>query len=162
MVHFDPTAPGVSMSLRLERLVYESTATGATDSLANLAVILAESQRNNDRDGLTGALAAHRNRYIQVVEGPAHALDALLRRLESDPRHRDIILLGREPIPARVFGRWSMASARITPAHGAALDSLVDHDDLTPGRVIRVMLDALDAMRVADDGESVGKTRTGG
>ena len=149
------------MSLRLERLVYESTATGTTESLGNLAVILGESQRNNDRDGLTGALAAHRNRYIQVIEGPAQALDALLRRLETDPRHRDIILLGREPIQARVFGRWSMASARITPTHGAALDSLVDHDDLTPGRVIRVMLDALDAERAADVGESVGKSGVG-
>lgn len=161
-MHFGLTVPGVSMSLRLERLVYESTATGTTESLANLVVILAESQRNNDRDGLTGALAAHRNRYIQVIEGPAQALDALLRRLETDPRHRDIILLARESIEARVFGRWSMASARITPAHGAALDSLVDHDDLTPGRVIRIMLDALDAVRAGDDGETVGKSRTGG
>lgn len=161
-MHFGLTVPGVSMSLRPERLVYESTATGTTESLGNLAVILAESQRNNDRDGLTGALAAHRNRYIQVIEGPAQALDALLRRLETDPRHRDIILLGRESIETRLFGRWSMASARITPANGAALDSLVDHDDLTPGRVIRIMLDALDAVRAGDDGETVGKTRTGG
>jgi hypothetical protein len=149
------------MSLRLERLVYESKATGTTESIANLVVILAESQRNNDRDGLTGALAAHRERYIQVVEGPAQALDALLRRLESDPRHRDIVLLGREPIPARLFGRWSMASARVTPAHGAALDALVDHDDLTPGRVIRILLDALDRAGAVDTDETVGKQSAG-
>ena len=135
------------MSLHLERLVYESTATGTTESIGNLAVILAESQRNNDRDGLTGALAAHRDRYIQVIEGPAQTLDALLRRLEGDPRHRDIRILGREPIPARVFGRWSMASARITPAHAAALDRLVEGEDVTPSSVIRIMLDALDAVR---------------
>lgn len=134
------------MSLRLERLVYESTATGTTGSIGNLAVILAESQRNNDRDDLTGVLAAHRDRYIQVVEGPAQALDALLRRLESDPRHRDVILLGREPIEARLFGRWRMASARITPTYGAALDALVDTEELTPDNVIRILLDALDAV----------------
>ena len=145
------------MSLRLERLVYESTATGTTESIGNLAVILAESQRNNDRDGLTGALAAHRERYIQVVEGPAQTLDALLRRLDSDPRPRPLLLLGREPIPARLFGRWSMASARITPAHGAALDSLVDHDELTPSKVIRIMLDALDAVHADPDQQPVGK-----
>jgi hypothetical protein len=40
-----------------------------------------------------------------------------------------------------------MASARITPAHAAALDRLVDGGDLTPPRVIRVMLDALEAAR---------------
>lgn len=150
------------MSLRLERLVYESTATGTTESIGNLAVILAESQRNNERDGLTGALAAHRNRYIQVVEGPAQSLDALLRRLESDPRHRDIILLGREPIETRLFGPWRMVSARITPTHGAALDSLVDRDVLAPGRVIRILQDALHAERGACDGDMVGKSRVGG
>jgi hypothetical protein len=139
------------MSLSLERLVYESTATGPTSSIGNLAVILAQSQRNNDRDGLTGMLAAHRNRYIQVVEGPAWALDALLRRLEDDPRHRDVILLGREPIETRLFGRWSMASATITPAHGTALDRLVDDNALTSAGVIRILLDAFDAARVGQD-----------
>jgi hypothetical protein len=133
------------MNLRLERMVYESTATGTTESIGNLAVILAESQRNNDRDGLSGALAAHRNRYIQVIEGPAQTLDALLRRLENDPRHREIRVLGREPIPARMFGRWSMASARITPGHAAALDSLLDGGDLTPARAIRILSDAIGA-----------------
>ena len=67
--------------MTLERLVYESTATGTTESLRNLSVILAESQRNNDRRGLTGALAAHDDRYIQVIEGPREVLDHLLRRL---------------------------------------------------------------------------------
>lgn len=146
------------MSLRLERLVYESTATGTTDSLLNLATILATSQRNNDRDGLTGALAAHRDRYIQVIEGPAQALDGLLRRLESDPRHRDIVLFGREPVTARLFSQWSMASAVITPARGAALDTLVDQDDLTPERVIRIMLDALEIVQFAEHREAVGKS----
>lgn len=131
------------MSMVLERLVYESTATGTTSSFGNLAVILAESQRNNDRDGLTGVLAAHRDRYIQVIEGPSQALDALLRRLEDDPRHRDVVLIDREPISERLFSRWSMANARITPVHGAALDSLIDQNELTPRDVIGILLDAL-------------------
>ena len=146
------------MSLRLERLVYESTATGTTNSILNLATILATSQRNNDRDGLTGALAAHRDRYIQVIEGPAQALDSLLRRLESDPRHRDIVVFGREAIAVRLFSHWTMASAVITPTQGAALDYLVDHDDLTPERVIRILLDALEIVPFAEHREAVGKS----
>lgn len=149
------------MSLRLERLVYESTATGSTAAIGNLAVILAESQRNNDRDGLTGALAAHRDRYFQVVEGSASALDALLRRLENDPRHRDVTLLGRERVPARMFGRWSMTSARITPALGEALDRLVDDNDLTPGRVIRVLMGALNTVPTESAG-GVGNSLVAG
>lgn len=131
------------MGLRLERVVYGSTATGSTESITNLAVILAESQRNNGRDGLTGALAAHRDRYIQVLEGPAQALDSLLRRLAKDPRHRDLVILDREPIQSRRFGQWSMASARVTPAHAAMLDALMAGEGLSAKEVTRVLLAAV-------------------
>lgn len=130
----------------LERLVYQSTATATTGSLVNLVTILAQSQRNNDRDGLTGALVSHRDRYFQTVEGPGPALDALMRRLGTDPRHCGITVLERAPVPARLFSRWTMASILITPALGAALDRLVGMDDRSPAAVIRVMLDALDSI----------------
>ena len=146
------------MGPMLERLVYESAATATTGSLVNLVTILAQSQRNNDRDGLTGALASHRERYFQVVEGPEQALDALMSRLGTDPRHRDIKVLGRAPAPARLFSRWTMASAVITPTQGAALDSLVDHDDLTSERVTRILLDALEIVQFAEHREAVGKS----
>ncbi len=133
------------MPHRLERLVYESRATGSTGSLLNLATILAESQRNNDRDGLTGALAAHEERYVQVVEGQGERLDALLRRLESDPRHRDLKLLDRYPIEARTFAGWSMASPRIEPATGRALTDLMSENAPSAARVVELLRDALTA-----------------
>ena len=133
------------MSAGLERLVYESTATGSTDSLTNLAAILAQSQRNNERDSLTGVLAAHRERYVQAVEGAPVALDSLLRRLQDDPRHRELKLIGRELITARLFDGWSMASARITPTQGETLDRLAERGELTSHQTIRILLDALDA-----------------
>lgn len=134
------------MGPRLERLVYASAATATTGSLLNVATILAQSQRNNDRDDLTGALVSHRDRYFQAVEGPGAALDALMRRLGTDPRHCGITVLERAPIPARLFSRWTMASVLITPALGAALDRLIGLDDRNPGVVIRIMLDALDSV----------------
>lgn len=127
------------MPLSLERLVYQSTATGTTASLLNLAAILSESQRNNDRDGLTGALAAHRDRYIQVVEGARETLDGLLRRLDGDPRHRDIVILDRRPIEARVYAGWSMAAATFRPETRPALDLLMDEAHPSPELVRTVM-----------------------
>ena len=138
------------MTLPLFRLVYESTATGSTGSLINLSVILAESQRNNDRDGLTGALAAHRDRYIQVIEGTASALDGLLRRLELDPRHRDIVLLDRVPITERMFAGWSMASARITPELAPVLDALLIEAGPSPSWIVMAMRDALGSRVAAE------------
>jgi hypothetical protein len=131
---------------RLERLIYGSTATGRTDSLINLVAILAESQRNNDRDGLTGALAAHEGRYVQVIEGRSDALDGLLRRLATDNRHRDIVVFSRDPIEARAFSGWGMASARITPAVKGLLDDLMANQTPSPARALAIMREAVAAV----------------
>ncbi|WP_421730691.1 BLUF domain-containing protein [Brevundimonas sp.] len=135
------------MTLPLERLVYESAATGTTESVLNLAVILAESQRNNDQRGLTGALAAHRERYVQVIEGPVAALDSLLRRLTDDPRHRHIRVLDRRAIAERQFEGWSMASPRFNPQMSEALDRLMAEPDPSGGLIVRLLREALDADR---------------
>ena len=129
----------------LERLIYESTATGTTGSLTNLAVILSESQRNNERSGLTGALAAHRDRYIQVIEGQPEVLDGLLRRLESDPRHKDIRLIDREPVESRMFADWTMASARVTPELGRSLDALMSERAPSPSWITMALHEAVTA-----------------
>ena len=137
------------MPQSLQRLVYESTATGSTESLLNIATILGESQRNNDRDGLTGALAAHGGRFIQVVEGEAGRLDALLARLASDPRHRDIRLIDRETISERLFGQWSMASWRTSPHLTAMVEAVMERRDHTAQAIIDAMLAGLKGERAA-------------
>ncbi|CAN5141542.1 hypothetical protein BH10PSE1_BH10PSE1_28750 [soil metagenome] len=127
----------------LERLVYESTATGSTGSLLNLATILGASQANNARRGLTGALAAHADRYIQVIEGPREGLDALLTRLAGDPRHRDIRILDRRPIADRSFSDWSMASPKISPQNRSALDRLMAETAPSADRIVSLLCEAL-------------------
>ncbi len=56
--------------------------------------ILAASQRNNARDGLTGLLYADGRRFLQVLEGEASAVAATIARIERDraavgPHYRD-------------------------------------------------------------------------
>jgi len=127
----------------LEQIVYGSVATGRTDSLLNVATILAESQRNNDRDGLTGALAAHDGRYVQVLEGTPAALDNLLRRLAVDPRHREVEIYGRTPIAARRFDGWSMASTRITPALAPELTRMMTGTPPSPEHLVTLLAGAI-------------------
>ncbi|MGV3579781.1 BLUF domain-containing protein [Brevundimonas sp.] len=131
--------------IKLERLLYASTATGRTDNLMNVATILAESDRNNARDGLTGALAAHEGQYLQVVEGQPAVLDGLLRRLESDPRHKDIRLIDRLPIAQRRFEAWTMANARITPPMAGLLERLVHDPQLDPKAAVDMLFEASQA-----------------
>lgn len=127
---------------KLQRLVYVSTATGKTDSLLNMATILAESQRNNARAGLTGVLAAHDGRYIQVIEGEEERLAALIARLARDDRHREIVILGQTLIVGRLFGGWTMANARITPVLGSMLSQLMGAPLPSPARITQLLLDA--------------------
>lgn len=127
----------------LQRLIYRSLATGTTASLLNVATILAESQRNNDRDGLTGALAAHDDRYIQVIEGRPAALDSLLRRLEGDKRHRGIEVIDRRDIDRRRFDGWAMAHAKVTPANQAVLEQLAVDPEASAGTIVDLLETAL-------------------
>ena len=136
---------------KLERLVYGSTATGHTDNLLNMATILAESGRNNARDGLTGALAAHEGRFIQVIEGPGDAIDGLLRRLATDPRHKDVVIFGRDAAEQRLFGDWVMANARITPALKTGLDAMMNQQTPSPDHIVTLMREAV--ARMDDEGE---------
>jgi hypothetical protein len=112
--------------MKLERVLYCSEATVPTESLLVIAEILAVSQRNNERDSLTGALAVNDGWFLQAIEGPPSAIDSLLRRLAADPRHRNIEILDRRPIDQRRFAAWSMISARVTPAVAPDLRQAID------------------------------------
>lgn len=133
------------MSSDLDRVIYLSTATGSTGSLLNMVSILAESQRNNERDGLTGALVAHDERFIQVLEGPRQTLDGLLRRLTKDPRHKDITIIDRRPIDERLFTGWAMANARLSPDKARGLSNQVETSGASPGEILQLMRDAVGA-----------------
>lgn len=123
----------------LQRLIYRSTATGTTASLLNVATILAESQRNNDRDGLTGALAAHGDRYLQIIEGLPSSLDNLLRRLERDNRHKAIEVIDRRNIDRRRFGGWAMAHARFGATDIQTLERLLEPGAPAPDTLVGLM-----------------------
>jgi hypothetical protein len=136
------------MSEPLERLVYCSTATVPTESLVLIADILSVSQRNNDRDGLTGALAISDGWFLQVLEGRPAALDTLLRRLAADTRHGDIVILSRRPVSGRLFGEWSMHSARITPAIREDLRTLINECRANPEDATAALLKLVTAPSV--------------
>jgi Sensors of blue-light using FAD len=114
------------MGLGLERIVYTSRARTSDVGLPMQVDILAASQRNNARDGLTGALLIHDGRFLQVLEGAGQDLDRLLKRLGDDPRHEGIEIIEREPIRQRRFGEWAMASTRVTPTLAALLRRTIE------------------------------------
>ena len=76
----------------------------------DLKSILASSQRNNQRVGVTGALCLANGIFLQQLEGDRAAVNLLYHRILLDPRHRDPAVLDFSEISQRQFGDWSMGS----------------------------------------------------
>ncbi len=89
-----------------KRIIYRSQPFGFDKSM--LAGILSAARRNNPRYGITGALVCRRDVYLQLIEGPADAIDALFARIEADDRHTNVELLLSEDAAERMFPAWAM------------------------------------------------------
>lgn len=95
----------------LHRLLYTSEARLSDNaSGADLMVesIVAHSQANNEKRGLTGALLYVRGTFIQALEGPLDALENTFERICHDFRHARLTLVDMSPANERMFERWSM------------------------------------------------------
>jgi hypothetical protein len=100
--------------MQLCRLVYHSKCNIGSHgdaSSAELKHILASAIRNNSKRGITGGLIFNRRFFGQVLEGERVTVMKLFAAIQSDPRHKDIVIVEREPVSERLFGAWSMGYA---------------------------------------------------
>ena len=97
----------------MQRTVYRSRPFGFDSSI--LDNILLFSRRNNERDGITGALICRHEVYLQFLEGPKDKIDALFDRIRIDDRHLEVSLLLSEDCSERLFPEWSMKHDPLQP-----------------------------------------------
>jgi hypothetical protein len=90
----------------LVQLVYASRPFGYNE--AALAGILLDARRCNARDGITGALIARQDLFLQLLEGPAESVDAAYQRISRDDRHIEVRRLTRRETQTRMFPGWAM------------------------------------------------------
>ena len=98
--------------MSLYRLVYYSEnriLASSANVQAEVDQILAQSRRNNEMVGVTGALMFSSGYFGQVLEGPQAAVEATFERIQQDPRHGDVALLEFVPTASRSFDSWAMA-----------------------------------------------------
>ncbi|MDF1732502.1 MAG: BLUF domain-containing protein [Minwuia sp.] len=101
----------------VRRLIYFSSATRKM-SAPELDSLLTQSRHNNLRDDLTGLLLYGDGSFMQLLEGPEDAVDHTYRRIQDDPRHRNLMKVDDIQCDARLFGRWSMGYQRVNPGDG--------------------------------------------
>lgn len=92
---------------QLISLIYASSATQLM-SQQELTRLLKTTHKNNSSRGLTGLLLYNQGNFIQALEGPEEAVMQVYNKIQTDPRHHSIVLLGKEPIAKRQFPNWAM------------------------------------------------------
>lgn len=95
------------------RLVYTSRATSDMPP-ERVATIVAKSRGSNRAKDITGALLYRDRVFLQILEGPAKAVEALYTGIARDPRHADVRILFQETDTRRLFPDWSMGHPDIS------------------------------------------------
>jgi len=103
-------------------LVYVSQATRSFGE-AELGDLLAVSRRNNASQRITGLLMYEAGTFMQALEGPRGAVEALFAKIKRDPRHSGVQIICEDTIQERNFGPWRMAfhrmeGSKLAPAEG--------------------------------------------
>ncbi|KQT86314.1 BLUF domain-containing protein [Aurantimonas sp. Leaf443] len=93
----------------LIRLTYASQIAADRDR-SDIEAIVEQSRPANQRRGITGVLAFHDGRIMQILEGPEREVLALYERIRMDDRHHGVVELQRETIDVVQFERWGMTS----------------------------------------------------
>lgn len=91
----------------MERLLYSSIAAEGLRT-QDIFRIIETSQRNNPRRGVTGFLIHDQDRFLQLIEGPALAIQGLLADIERDKRNHSVAIVLREAAQERWFPDWEM------------------------------------------------------
>jgi hypothetical protein len=103
------------------QLVYASRPQMPFDGL-RLAALMYRAREHNAQAGISGVLLYSGEVFVQCLEGEREKVEALMRKIEADPRHGDIVrLYACEVDCERHFRNWSMGCARIDGFHGLQL-----------------------------------------
>jgi hypothetical protein len=89
------------------QLVYASSALRPF-SEPELRTLLRKARQNNVKLGVTGMLLYKGGNFLQALEGEQEVVTTLLTSIESDPRHRGVLVLLRRTSEQRDFPDWSM------------------------------------------------------
>ena len=93
--------------MKLKTLTYTSLARLDLTS-QDLSDIHQAARHLNALDGITGLLIFDGARFLQIIEGGEEAIDSLVDRLRSDPRHSGFEIRDSRQVERRSFPDWSM------------------------------------------------------
>lgn len=130
----------------LVRLMYCSRAVAGVDQ-EELTMLLRQSRIDNANRGITGMLCFSEGLFIQVLEGGREPVNALYKRIVTDPRHSDVTLLVYDEVSERRFASWTMGQVNMSRINTAMLLKYSEQPSLDPyaisGRVTMALFEEL-------------------
>lgn len=100
--------------MSLWHIVYVSSSSFGYMSKLELEEILRKSVESNKINGITGMLLYFAGTFMQVIEGSENNVKKLFSEIETDPRHKGVIVLLSDEIERRTFSRFSMDCKELT------------------------------------------------
>ncbi|WP_201593956.1 BLUF domain-containing protein [Psychrobacter vallis] len=111
MEQSEPLTKGASNMPQGEHIILRLTYVSrhnANNKSVEVTRILAQAHRNNQRNGITGALVISEDYFLQSIEGPRPVINELLRKLFKDERHFSLQVIECNEVEQRRWGKWSM------------------------------------------------------
>jgi Sensors of blue-light using FAD len=124
----------------------------ATDLIADdeLQQIVKTSQRNNSGKGITGLLVYGGGMFLQWLEGPRPAVEALMTALGTDPRHETIVRLQvLEGLKERLYPSWAMQNVAPKEIREIMIDCLSRARSERHAEMISLMIELLKTDQLA-------------
>lgn len=109
----------------MQYLIYISTAVRPMGR-EDLVEILTKSRDNNQRNKITGLLLYAEGTFIQVLEGSQDDVLSTFHNITLDIRHKNVIKLLNDTLHERVFPKWSMGFAALSPGKLKELEGYIN------------------------------------
>ena len=77
-------------------------------TIEDIKSLLRSSQKDNNKNGITGILLFSEGNFFQVLEGKKDVVIALFERIKQDSRHYDLISIFKKEISAPEFGNYEV------------------------------------------------------
>ncbi len=136
----------------LEKLYNVVYCSRATDMMSEreLQDIIATSQANNAKNGITGLLVFGGGMFLQSLEGPRAAVETLMRELYCDPRHDGVVRLqSLEDLRERLYPEWNMQHVAPGEIREILIDSLSRSRNPRQAQAITLLIELLDSQTLA-------------
>jgi hypothetical protein len=106
-------------------VVYHSVATGDLSEEA-IFDLVKKAQESNKQKNITGCLLYHKGEFIQALEGNETDVNLLLKKIENDPRNKEMYIIFKNECAKRSYSAWNMAYSALTNGDLKKLESVID------------------------------------